>query len=157
MRRYLETYKTYENKPADQLQERTSDDYLTQLTAAMTTVRSVNKTDVITLVTTFGSFADVANASTDELRLCPGLGESKASRLHSVFAEPFFPPGTKRPNRFPLSAAKAKTSDSEAAVATVGDVHAAADKTVLDSVEIDLAHLHSDEEPDIEDGAEALD
>lgn len=87
--RYLETYKTYENKPPDQLQSRHSEDYLTQLTTCLTTVRAVNKTDVVTLVTTFGSLAHVANAGMDELRLCPGMGDLKAQRLQAVFTEPF--------------------------------------------------------------------
>jgi len=47
--RYIETYKMYENKPPDAIQGRTEPDYLSRLTAALTTVRGVNRTDVLTL------------------------------------------------------------------------------------------------------------
>jgi len=40
----------YEHKPGDMLQERVAQTYLTQLTAALTSARAVNKTDVVTLV-----------------------------------------------------------------------------------------------------------
>ncbi|KAL9450552.1 hypothetical protein AB3S75_012306 [Citrus x aurantiifolia] len=51
---YLETIKVYENKPADLIQGQLDTDYLSQLTHALTSVWSVNKTDVITLESTFG-------------------------------------------------------------------------------------------------------
>jgi DNA excision repair protein ERCC-1 len=44
----------YENKPADNIQERTDNDYLSRLTGALTSVRHVNRTDVVTLGSTFG-------------------------------------------------------------------------------------------------------
>lgn len=47
--RYIETYKQYESKPADAIQGRTEPDYLSRLTAALTTVRGINRTDVLTL------------------------------------------------------------------------------------------------------------
>ena len=37
--RYLETYKVYETKPADAIQGRTDEDYLSRLTAALTSVQ----------------------------------------------------------------------------------------------------------------------
>ena len=55
--RYLETIKVYETKSADAIQGRTEEDYLSRFTAAMTTVRGVNRTDVLTLGRTFGSLA----------------------------------------------------------------------------------------------------
>ncbi|KAH9754937.1 hypothetical protein KPL71_015604 [Citrus sinensis] len=51
---YLETIKVYENKPADLIQGQLDTDYLSQLTHALTSVWSVNKTDVVTLQSTFG-------------------------------------------------------------------------------------------------------
>lgn len=90
--RYLETFKSYEKKPPDQLLARTSGEYLPQLTAALTTVKSVNKTDVVTLVSTFGSLYDIMQAPTHELRLCPGFGQQKVERLQAVFTTPFVAP-----------------------------------------------------------------
>eukprot|EP00038_Savillea_parva_P003244 m.122704 g.122704 ORF g.122704 m.122704 type:complete len:382 (+) comp11118_c0_seq2:36-1181(+) len=94
--RYIETFKLYENKPADMLQGAKAEDYLSQLRSALTTVKSVNKTDTVTLLTTFGSLKDMMQASADDLRMCPGFGEQKAQRLQAVFDQPFNTRGTQR-------------------------------------------------------------
>jgi len=87
--RYLETLKMYENKPADNIQERTDNDYLSRLTGALTSVRHVNRTDVVTLGSTFGTLAAIMGASMEELARCPGIGERKVKRLYDAFHEPF--------------------------------------------------------------------
>lgn len=87
--RYLETYKSYEKKPADLLKEQVEKDYLSKVTDCLTTVKSVNKTDAITLLSTFSSLEGIINASKEELVLCPGLGPQKAKRLHDVLHQPF--------------------------------------------------------------------
>ncbi|KAI5059021.1 hypothetical protein GOP47_0025340 [Adiantum capillus-veneris] len=87
--RYLETIKIYENKPADAIQERTDNDYLSRLTSALTSVRHINKTDVLTLGSTFGTLAATMGASMEELARCPGIGERKVKRLYDAFHEPF--------------------------------------------------------------------
>ncbi|XP_022103334.1 DNA excision repair protein ERCC-1-like isoform X2 [Acanthaster planci] len=55
--RYLETYKSYENKSADALKEKIETDYLSKVTDVLGTVKSVNKTDAVTLISTFGGHA----------------------------------------------------------------------------------------------------
>jgi len=117
--RYLETVKVYETKAPDAIQGRTEEDYLSRFTAAITTVRGVNRTDVLTLGRTFGSLAGtmqvgrtsqydrqphchhVSNkdygfltscrlqASSQEMSTCPGIGPTKVRRLHECFHEPF--------------------------------------------------------------------
>ncbi|OIV90846.1 hypothetical protein TanjilG_15579 [Lupinus angustifolius] len=87
--RYLETIKVYENKPADIIQGQMDTDYLSRLTHALTTVRHVNKTDVVTLGTTFGSLSHIMGASMEDLARCPGIGERKVKRLWDTFHEPF--------------------------------------------------------------------
>ncbi|XP_020968245.1 DNA excision repair protein ERCC-1 isoform X1 [Arachis ipaensis] len=87
--RYLETIKVYENKPADIIQGQMDTDYLSRLTHALTTVRHVNKTDVVTLGTTFGSLSHIMGASMEDLARCPGIGERKVKRLFDTFHEPF--------------------------------------------------------------------
>ncbi|KAF6153690.1 hypothetical protein GIB67_000923 [Kingdonia uniflora] len=87
--RYLETIKVYENKPADSLQGHTDRDYLSRLRQALTTVRQVNKTDVVTLGSTFGSLSHIIDASMEDLARCPGIGERKVKRLYDTFHEPF--------------------------------------------------------------------
>ncbi|XP_026406090.1 DNA excision repair protein ERCC-1-like isoform X3 [Papaver somniferum] len=71
--RYLETIKVYENKPADILQGQTDTDYLSRLSHALTTVRHVNKTDVVTLGSTFGSLSNIMDVSMEDLARCPGI------------------------------------------------------------------------------------
>lgn len=51
--------------------------YSLQATDLLTGVKAVNKTDVVTLLSTFGSIADVMAATPGELALCPGFGEQK--------------------------------------------------------------------------------
>nr|XP_055105508.1 DNA excision repair protein ERCC-1-like isoform X8 [Symphalangus syndactylus] len=87
--RYLETYKAYEQKPADLLMEKLEQDFASRVTECLTTVKSVNKTDSQTLLTTFGSLEQLIAASREDLALCPGLGPQKARRLFDVLHEPF--------------------------------------------------------------------
>lgn len=79
--RYLETLKSYETKPADFIQGRAEEDYLSRLNAAFTTVRGVNKTDVLTLAGCFKTAAGIMRASMQELSALPGIGPTKV-RLH---------------------------------------------------------------------------
>ncbi|MFS8018685.1 putative ERCC1/RAD10/SWI10 family, RuvA domain 2, restriction endonuclease type II [Helianthus anomalus] len=87
--RYLETIKVYENKPADLIQGQMDTDYLSRLSHALTSVRHVNKTDVVTLGSTFGSLSHIMDASMEDLARCPGIGERKVKRLYDTFHEPF--------------------------------------------------------------------
>lgn len=87
--RYLETIKVYENKSADNIREQMETDYTSRLTHALTTVRRVNKTDVVTLGSTFGSLSCIMDASMEELARCPGIGERKVRRLYDTFHQPF--------------------------------------------------------------------
>ncbi|XP_064359149.1 DNA excision repair protein ERCC-1 [Dromaius novaehollandiae] len=87
--RYLETYKAYEQKPADLLKERVEQGFLSRMTDCLTSVKSVNKTDTASLLAAFGSLAAIAGASREDLSLCPGIGPQKAKRLFDVLHEPF--------------------------------------------------------------------
>lgn len=87
--RYLETYKSYEKKPADILKEQVEKNYLSKVTDCLTTVKSINKTDAITLLSTFSSVEKIISASKEDLVLCPGLGPQKARRLYDVLHKPF--------------------------------------------------------------------
>ncbi|CAI5501987.1 unnamed protein product, partial [Closterium sp. Naga37s-1] len=82
--RYLETLKSYENKPANGIQERVDSDYISRLTSALTSIRHVNKTDALTLGTNFGTLANIMGASMDDLSRCPGIGEKKVSACAGV-------------------------------------------------------------------------
>ncbi|RKP40058.1 restriction endonuclease type II-like protein [Dimargaris cristalligena] len=78
--RYIETFKALEHKPPDMIREKVEDAYLPRLTDCLTSVRPVNKTDVVTLVSNFGSFSNMAKASASDLAMCPGFGEQKENR-----------------------------------------------------------------------------
>ncbi|KAI0733221.1 DNA repair protein rad10 [Fomitopsis betulina] len=86
---YLSTYKQYENKPPDLIKERVDKSYDAMLRTALTSISKVNKTDVETLRTTFGSFAEIAQASSEQLQKLPGVGQVKAKRIQDAFRKPF--------------------------------------------------------------------
>ncbi|KAM9851072.1 DNA excision repair protein ERCC-1 [Aulostomus maculatus] len=93
--RYLETYKSYEKKPADLLKEQVEKDHLSKVTDCLTTVKSINKTDSLTLLSTFSSIEGIISAPIEDLVLCPGLGPQKARRLYDVLHKPFLKSKTK--------------------------------------------------------------
>lgn len=64
-------------------------DYLSRLNHSLTSIRHVNKSDVVTLGSTFGSLAHIMDASMEDLARCPGIGERKVKRLYDTFHEPF--------------------------------------------------------------------
>ncbi|KAH9930388.1 DNA repair protein rad10 [Amylocystis lapponica] len=86
---YLSTYKQFEHKPPDLIKERVDKDYNSMLRTALTSISKVNKTDVETLRTSLGSFADIARATSDQLQNLPGFGQVKAKRLQDAFEKPF--------------------------------------------------------------------
>jgi NAD-dependent DNA ligase len=87
--RYLELFKAYENKPAASIQARADTDYVGRLTAALTSVRGVNRNDAYTIGATFGTLADAFRGAPAQFAACPGLGPVKARRLHDAFSQPF--------------------------------------------------------------------
>lgn len=87
--RYLEAYKVYEFKPPDAIMEKTEQDFVSKLTECFTTVKSINETDAVTLLSTFKTLDGVMKASKEDLSLCPGFGPQKAKRVHDIFQEPF--------------------------------------------------------------------
>ncbi|GAA5864029.1 hypothetical protein JCM1840_000674 [Sporobolomyces johnsonii] len=94
--RYLETYKQFERKPPDLIKERVDDSYMAHLTSALTSVRGVNKTDVTTLLSNFGSFEKIVNAPAASLSTLPGLGDKKVKRLRDAFTGSFTAKAKKR-------------------------------------------------------------
>ncbi|KAG8979816.1 ssDNA endonuclease and repair protein rad10, partial [Tulasnella sp. 427] len=88
---YIMTYKAYENKPPNMIKERIDQDYNSILRNALTSIKGVNKTDVVTLRTTFGDFSTMSRASFEQLQQCPGFGKVKARRVKDAFEKPFFP------------------------------------------------------------------
>ncbi|XP_023715695.1 DNA excision repair protein ERCC-1 isoform X2 [Cryptotermes secundus] len=87
--RIIETYKIFENKPPDMIMEKQEGSPYQKLVSALTTVRSINRTDATVLLRTFGSLEKIIKATPETLGLCPGLGPQKANRLHKVLHQTF--------------------------------------------------------------------
>ncbi|GAX81522.1 hypothetical protein CEUSTIGMA_g8950.t1 [Chlamydomonas eustigma] len=88
--RYIETFKSYETKPASSIQERVEHDYASRLASALTSsVRGVNKTDAATLGAARGTLAGLFRSTREDLSACPGIGPTKVQRLLDTFNQPF--------------------------------------------------------------------
>ncbi|KAF8070513.1 restriction endonuclease type II-like protein [Lyophyllum atratum] len=85
---YLSTLKQFEHKPPDMIKERVDKDYHAILRTALTSISKVNKTDVETLRTSFGSFANIAKATPEQLRNLPGFGQVKVKNIKNTFEKP---------------------------------------------------------------------
>ncbi|KAJ6593987.1 restriction endonuclease type II-like protein [Mycena capillaripes] len=85
---YLSTFKQYEHKPPDLIKERVDKDYDSILRSALTSIGKVNKTDVETLRTSFGSFANISRATSDQLQNLPGFGQVKVKNIKNAFEKP---------------------------------------------------------------------
>lgn len=86
---YIATFKQFEHKPPDLIKERVDKDYDSLFRNALTSINKVNRTDVVTLRTSLGTFADVAKASSDRLQNLPGFGQVKVKRIKEAFEKPF--------------------------------------------------------------------
>jgi len=107
--RYIETYKLYENKSARTIQVKIDDQFMPRLTDAITSVRSVNKTDAATLINNFGTLQNVMGSSIEELSILPGFGEKKVKRFYEILHAPFIPGSAKKSSK-PSPGTKKQTS-----------------------------------------------
>ena len=82
--RYIESFHIYEGRSASHIQEKVENEFMPLMVKALTSVQGVNRSDVSTLLLSFGSLEDISQASELQLLLCPGIGYKKAKRLHSV-------------------------------------------------------------------------
>ncbi|GFW53829.1 DNA excision repair protein ERCC-1 [Trichonephila clavipes] len=85
---YLETYKMFENKSADLIKEKQDSDHYSQLIDCLTTIRSINKTDAMVLLSNFKTLKGIIQASVEDLTQCPGMGPLKAKRLYDALRKP---------------------------------------------------------------------
>ena len=86
--RYLETFKVYEKKSAKMIQANIEGTYASHLTEFLTSIRSVTKRDVLTLISTFGTLKNIMSASLLQLSLCPGIGPTKCRNIYEAFNGP---------------------------------------------------------------------
>ena len=102
------------------IKERVDDDYMSRLTNVLTSIKGVNKTDVVTLASSCGvrrpllplavslhrgrlirspdvqSFADIASTDSAALLALPGVGEKKAKRVRDAMTGSFIVGGSKK-------------------------------------------------------------
>ncbi|THH04406.1 hypothetical protein EW145_g5540 [Phellinidium pouzarii] len=107
---YLTTYKMFEHKSPDLIKERVDKEYGAMLRSALTSINKVNKMDVETLRTSFGSFNKIAHASPDQLRSLPGFGQVKVRRVVDAFEKPF---RNKATSAIPTSHVSASVGDQD--------------------------------------------
>jgi len=87
--RYLELFKSYEHAPPTSIKAHQSTSYSDRLVEFITVPRSVNKTDAVSLVSTFGSLRTAVNAQPEEIALVAGWGGKKVQRWCGSVREPF--------------------------------------------------------------------
>lgn len=93
--RHIENYRNSAEKSPDVIRgcfedgtKSTSANQQQSLVDALTSVKSVNRTDAVTLMSTFETFENIIKANMDELTVCPGISMVKARRLHTLFNKP---------------------------------------------------------------------
>lgn len=87
--RYLELFKTYENAAPTSIKQHQSTAYSDRMVDFVTTPRSINKTDAVSLVSQFGTVRTAVNARHEDVATIAGWGEKKVQQwCHSV-REPF--------------------------------------------------------------------
>ena len=87
--RYLELFKSYEHASPDSMRAHQAQTHEESLIEFVTTPRSINKTDAISLISNFGSLKAAVNAEPEELTMVSGWGEKKVKAWCSAVREPF--------------------------------------------------------------------
>ncbi|XP_069358385.1 DNA excision repair protein ERCC-1 isoform X1 [Maniola hyperantus] len=85
----VENYKIFENKPPDTIMEKIENDPHQKIINALSSVKPVNKTDAMTLITRFSTLENIIKATETQLAECPGFGATKAKKLYKALHEPF--------------------------------------------------------------------
>ncbi|KAK4560522.1 ssDNA endonuclease and repair protein rad10 [Recurvomyces mirabilis] len=87
--RYLELFKTYENAAPTSIKQHQSTSYSDRMVDFITTPRSINKTDAVSLVSQFGTIRTAVNARHEDVATIAGWGEKKVQRWCASVREPF--------------------------------------------------------------------
>jgi len=141
---YLATFKQFEFKPPDLIKERVDRDYYTILRTALTTISKVNKTDVETLRTSFNSFANISEVTTDQLQSLPGFGQVKVKNIKNAFEKPFRNQTTSLSiSNTPKSGAQ-ESSQAETVHHDQPTVHVSRESSPTWDIELDEGELPSD-------------
>ena len=87
--RYLELYKSYEHASPQSIRAHQATSYSEKLVEFITVPRSINKTDALSLVSSFGSIRAAVNARPEEIGEITGWGEKKVQRWCGTVSENF--------------------------------------------------------------------
>lgn len=87
--RYLELYKSYEHANFASIRGQQATSYVEKLVEFVTVPRSVNKTDAISLVSSFGSLRNAINGDPEQISFISGWGERKVKNWCKAVEEPF--------------------------------------------------------------------
>ena len=87
--RYLELFKSYENAAPTSIKQHQSTTYSDRMVDFVTTPRSVNKADAVSLVSQFGTIQTAVNARHEDVAMIAGWGEKKVQRWCTSVREPF--------------------------------------------------------------------
>lgn len=86
---YLELFKSSEHAPATAIRTQQAQSYKDSLNEFVTTPRSINKTDVTSLISSFGSLQNAINAHPEQLASIPGWGQRKVQQWYNAVREDF--------------------------------------------------------------------
>lgn len=87
--RYLELYKSYEHANFAAIRGQQASSYAERLVEFVTVPRSVNKSDAVALVSTFGSLRNAINADPEQIAFVSGWGEKKMKSWYKAVEQPF--------------------------------------------------------------------
>jgi len=84
--RYIESLKALEKKGPASIKGKVETEFLPTLNNALTSIKSINKTDVMTLLDAFTDFRGITQATDAQLLLCPGLGMTKVQAISGALS-----------------------------------------------------------------------
>ena len=87
--RYVELVQSFENAAPTAIKQHQSTSYSDRMVDFITTPRSVNKTDAVSLVSQFGSIRTAVNARHEDVAGIAGWGDKKVERWCTSVSEPF--------------------------------------------------------------------
>lgn len=93
--KYVEYYKNFRNRPPTMLMSKSAannqgtEGAYECVAEAIAGVKRVNKTDSISLISTFQSLEQLVKSPSENIALTPGLGPQKADALYKLFRKPF--------------------------------------------------------------------
>ena len=90
--RILDSYKCFEHKSPESIMDKKIVNKLSRYQAnldALASIKTINKTDALSLLSTFHTLESVVKSTKLQLNVCPGLGSTKAEALTKFFTKPF--------------------------------------------------------------------